>query len=253
MDAILDWLGKFFTVAFRGQTYLNALYLLLSFPLGIFYFVFLVVGLAVGFPLIIVWVGLLLLAAVFAAWYALIVFERQMAIWMLHEDIQPVSKQDLSGKNLWQKFTATLTNPVTWKGLVYLFAKFPLGIISFTLLVTFVAVSASLLGMPFYYQAISPQINISMDLGVWSPILSVDTISEAMLVCLVGVFVTLISMHILNGLAWVSGKFAKVMLGSYPVASMQPLAPALAVAPAAQPAQPAAVEPDKTDPNLEQI
>ena len=236
MDAVLIWLGKFFTVPFRAQTYLNALYLLLSFPLGIFYFVFLVVGLAVGVPLIIVWVGLVLLAAVFAVWYALIVFERKMAIWLLHEDIPPVTMQNMDGKNIWQKFTAMLSNPVTWKGLVYLFAKFPLGIISFSLLVTFVAVSASLLGMPFYYQVINPQINISLDLGVWTPILSVDTISEAMLCSLVGIFVTLISMHILNGLAWVSGKFARVMLGNFSTAPaapvMMPAAQASAPAPA---------------------
>ena len=37
-------LKNFFTVFLKGQTYLNMLYLLLSFPLGIIYFVILITG-----------------------------------------------------------------------------------------------------------------------------------------------------------------------------------------------------------------
>ena len=44
-----------FSVVVRPQTYLNIFYLLLSFPLGIAYFVFLVTGLSVGFGLLIIW------------------------------------------------------------------------------------------------------------------------------------------------------------------------------------------------------
>lgn len=80
MNDLGNSFANFFGVAVRGQTYLNALYLLMSFPLGIFYFVFLVTGLALGFPLIIIWIGLLILAAVFAAWYGLLAFERHLAI-----------------------------------------------------------------------------------------------------------------------------------------------------------------------------
>ena len=240
----MDALGKFFTAPFRAQTYLNALYLLLSFPLGLFYFVFLVVGISLGFPLVIIWVGLLILAFVFTVWYAFIVFERQMAIWLLREDIPPVNVQDMSQKNLWQKFTATVTNPVTWKGLVYLFAKFPLGVISFTLLVTFAAVSLTFLALPFYYQQIGVPVNFVLDFGFGDTILKVNTLGEALIGSLIGIIFTLISMAILNGLAWISGKFARVMLGNFstpPVQSAAPVQPAAHVQPAApvQPTEPA--------------
>ena len=46
-----DFISNVFNVARRPQTYVNAFYLLLSFPLGIAYFVFLVTGLSVGFGL----------------------------------------------------------------------------------------------------------------------------------------------------------------------------------------------------------
>jgi len=239
MESILNALGKFFGVVLRGQTYLNLLYLLLSFPLGIFYFVFLVTGISLGIGLAIVWVGLIILVGVFAAWYAFTAFERGMAIGMLREDILPMSQQDLSGMTLWKKFTTTLANPVTWKGLAFLLAKFPLGILSFVVLVTLLSVSAAFLAMPFYYTYVNPEITLWGDSTLY-PMLLVDTLGEAMLGSLIGVILTLFSLHILNGLAWVSGKFAKVMLGNYSPAPAAPAAPAVSletIAPAAPEAQ----------------
>ncbi|MCL4561834.1 MAG: sensor domain-containing protein [Chloroflexi bacterium] len=231
-----SFLARFFGVALRGQTYLNALYLLLSFPLGIIYFVFLLTGLSVGFPLVIIWIGLVILLAVYLVWYALIAFERQMAIWLLQEKIPPMTREDLSGKSLWGKFTATLANPVTWKGLVYLIAKFPLGILSFSVLVSLVAISASLIGAPFYYHWVQPQI----DLG-GSTLWVVSTLPEALLLFVVGIFVALVSMHILNGLAWVSGKFARYMLGYFSSTPAAPV-PSAVVTPPEVPVPPAAPE-----------
>ena len=46
----------FFGVIAEPQSYINILYLLLAFPLGIAYFVFLVTGISVGAGLIIIWV-----------------------------------------------------------------------------------------------------------------------------------------------------------------------------------------------------
>jgi Putative sensor len=225
--------ARFFGVAIHGQTYLNALYLLLAFPLGIFYFVFLVTGISLGVPLLIVWIGLVILLAVFLVWYGLVAFERQMAIWMLQEQIPPLTHRDLSGMSLWQKFTSTLGNPVTWKGLVYLLAKFPLGILSFTVLVSLVALSASLIGAPFYYHWVHAQINLG-GTAVWV----VSTLPEALVLCLVGIFVALISMHILNGLAWVSGRFARLMLGNFSTLPAAPAEPSVPVAPSAPEAAP---------------
>ena len=63
-------LAKFFGVALRSQTYLNLVYLLLAFPLGVFYFTLLVTGISLGFGLLIVWIGGFILAGMFVAWWA---------------------------------------------------------------------------------------------------------------------------------------------------------------------------------------
>ena len=53
---------SFLGVLIDPQSYVNILYLLLSFPLGIAYFVFLVTGISLGFGLLIIWVGVPILA-----------------------------------------------------------------------------------------------------------------------------------------------------------------------------------------------
>ncbi len=57
---------RFFGVIAEPQSYINIFYLLLAFPLGIAYFVFLVTGISVGASLIIIWVGVPILALVLA-------------------------------------------------------------------------------------------------------------------------------------------------------------------------------------------
>jgi ABC-type transport system involved in cytochrome bd biosynthesis fused ATPase/permease subunit len=82
MNEMTDTVKQFFGVAARGQTYLNIIYLLLSFPPGTAYFVFLVTGLLLGISLLIIWVGIPILLFMLAAWWGLVAFERQLAIWL---------------------------------------------------------------------------------------------------------------------------------------------------------------------------
>lgn len=228
MNSLSVSLEKFFGVVIKPQTYLNTLYLLMAFPLGLFYFIFLVVGLSLGIGLAIIWIGLAILLVVFGCWYAFIAFERQMAIWLLHEEIPPMVRPDLLARapqmSAWERFKSTLSNPVTWKGLFFLAAKFPVGIVSFVVLVTFLSVSAALIGAPFYYNRLPPQVEITLFSN--QPIfpgMVIDTPLEAGLACLLGLVILLISLHIFNGLAWFSGKFARVMLGNFQPVPATPL------------------------------
>src|SRR3954451_24411457 len=82
---------RFFLARFRLRTYTNLLYLLLAFPLGLAYFIFLIVGLSLGFGLTLIWIGLPLLALVFAGSWAFTAFERQAAILLLGAEIPPMA------------------------------------------------------------------------------------------------------------------------------------------------------------------
>lgn len=204
-DREISTVPAFFRAVVEPQSYLNALYLLLSFPLGIFYFVFLVTALSVGLGLAITWFGIPILAGAIALSYAFVAFERRMAIAMLGVEIAPMGAPQ-SPPGLWAKLRALLTNPVTWKGMAYLMCKFPLGIVSFVVLVTLTAVSVALIAVPFYYNV--PGVNIN-----WAGWSEVDTLSEALVMAVFGAALGLASLHAFNGLAWLWGWLARLMLG----------------------------------------
>jgi len=69
----------FFGVITRSTTWKSVGYLLLSFPLGIFYFVFLVTGFSLGFGLLITLMGIPILVGMIAASYGLGEFEREVS------------------------------------------------------------------------------------------------------------------------------------------------------------------------------
>ena len=125
---------RFFGVATDVQSYINILYLFLSLPLGIAYFVFLVTGISLGIGLLVIWVGVPILAFVFAASWVLCGLERTLANVLLKEDISPTVREDVSGQvdarlqglspgerssiGMWRRFKAHLSNRLTWTGML---------------------------------------------------------------------------------------------------------------------------------------
>ena len=203
-----SWLAKIFGVVVQPQTYLNIVYILLAFPLGLSYFIFFVVGFAVGIPLIILWVGFLILLLVFAGWWVLILFERQIAISLLRVDLPPLWREDIKDKRTWEKVKAYAANPVTWLGLLFLLLKFPLGIACFVVSVTLIAITGAFVTAPLTFSFLPLEIVFTWDV-VWA----IDTFWEAVTLFWVGLLVGLAGLHLMNGMAWVLARLARFMLG----------------------------------------
>ena len=199
MTEIETSLREFLMVAYRKQTYMNILYLLFSFPLGTAYFIFLVTGLSLGFGLLLVWIGIPVLVLVFLAWWEIASFERQMAIWLLGVDIPPLSLKPVNEKSILGRTLYRLKSPVTWKALLFLLVKFPLGILSLVVMAFLVSLTLGMLINPILYLVGESFVN---------------NLQEAILVSISGIFVGLASMHVLNLLAHISGSFAKMMLSN---------------------------------------
>lgn len=191
---------KFVNVAFEKQTYLNMLYLLFTFPLGTAYFVFLVTGLSLGFTLSIIWLGIPILVLVFLAWWEIASFERQLAMWFLNVEISPMAIENVQGKSILEKGILRLKNPVTWKALLFLFIKFPFGILSLVVSIVLISLSLSLLVVPLAYL-----------LGSGT---GINSVWQAIIIFVLGVVSTLLSMHIMNLLSYLAGKLAVILLGS---------------------------------------
>jgi len=216
-DAITvpDILVHFVQAPFRLRTYKNLLYLTLAFPLGLVYFIFLSVGLTAGVGLTIVWIGLLLLAIVFAGTWAFAAFERQMAIHLLEADIAPrVPSPGPSQRTVWQQVRDVLANPATWKGMAFLLLKLPLGMISFVALVGLLSTASSFLIAPILWEVGFFEID-----GL---VVQVDSLGGAWVCVLLGVGLLFLALNLLNGLARVWRGVAILLLGGERFSGAEP-------------------------------
>jgi hypothetical protein len=200
------FLTKYFGVVANEETYLNLMYLLLAFPLGVVYFTFLVTGLSLGLGTVIIWIGIPILLAVFAASWGLAAFERMLAMLLLREEIPPMSPVKHTSESAWEKVKAHLGNRVTWTGLLYLILKFPVATFFFVVAVTLLATTIGMLITPFLYQVWT----FPSGWDFWR----IDTLGESLFVAGLGlVLAGPISLHVVNFMAYLSGTFARAMLG----------------------------------------
>jgi hypothetical protein len=196
-----DFLEVLFGPATQGQTYLNLLYLLLTFPLGMAYFIFFTTGFSLGVGLLVIIIGFPILILMLAACQVLGIFERSLVRTMLRVEI-PSAPQRPPVAGLWLKFKALLDDSFTWRSFAYLMLEFPFGIASFCVLTTTLSLSVALILMPFTYNV------VPADFGFWR----VDSKNEAAVWCFVGIILLVGSLHLINGIALLWGRFARVML-----------------------------------------
>jgi signal transduction histidine kinase len=193
---------RFAAVALQGQTYRNLLYLLLALPLGVVYLVVVAAGLATGAALSVVFVGLAILVATLIAWRGMAVIERGLARSLLRVHVHPPIDRDLHVpfRRLVERW---LRDPVTWKSLVFVIAKLPLGAVAFALL-ALPGFSALVLALAPIIVAFTPVIFFGWEMS--TPVQALPFVPAGVLGCL-------ICLHIVNGLAWLFGECARVMLG----------------------------------------
>jgi hypothetical protein len=70
--------------------------------------------------------------------------------------------------------------------------------------VTLIAVTLAFLGAPTYYW-----VDDGIDTGIWQ----IDSLPEAFVLTVLGVPMMFISLHLMNGAAYLPGSLARVMLG----------------------------------------
>ncbi|GLV58022.1 hypothetical protein KDH_48560 [Dictyobacter sp. S3.2.2.5] len=138
---------------------INVGYLLLSFPLGIAYFVLLAICIAFT-ALNLFLIGIPLLIFIMALLWKIAAFERHLTMNWLGVEIAPMAAPFPADAGRIQRALIHLRRTVTWKSLFYLFLKFPFGIAAFSLTIvclslclplSIVAGVLGLLAAPFVY------------------------------------------------------------------------------------------------------
>ncbi len=201
-----------------NQALQSTLYLLLSFPLGLFYFIYLVCGISIGIGTLIIWIGVPITLLTVLGWRYLAAFERRMAMNWLHVDIRPMSYPRQIPLTRLHGLRESLTDSMTWKSLAYLLIKFPLGILSFVLTVCIFVLSISvslvtfvlaLVVVPFFYLGLMLTRGSQ---GVMNRV-PAEAIGKLLGLSLRGFGLFTISLYIIYGLAYVSGELARILLG----------------------------------------
>ncbi len=191
-------------------------YILLGFPLAIGYITFFTTGISVGFGLIVVLVGFVILAfVVFAATLAMR-FERWLAIHLLSAQIPPLNLRKArpekalprkENESRRQAIVSTLKDYLAsaslWKGLVLLVIKLPLIIVAFVLALTPMALTISF--------ALAPL------LGYFNAGWSVDLTSRGSWITgLMAIPSAVVTIGVLDGLGSVLRRIATFFLSSPP-------------------------------------
>ena len=209
--------GGFWGILVQPQAYRNLFYLLLSFPLGVIYFVSVVTGLSAGFGTLIVWIGIFILLGLFLLVRGYTGFERKMAEIFLQTSIPPRiphATEDVGQlQTVAQRVKRLAVNRETWAGIGYLLGKFPLGIISFVFVVTLFSVSIACLLSP----ATLMWPTHTMEIGGWR----IRNRFEAAQVSLAGFVLFFVGLHLCSGVAWLHAEWAKICLKRLPASSYE--------------------------------
>lgn len=222
-------------VPFRLQTYRNLLYLVLALPLGVLYFVFLGVGLSVGVGLALTVVGVPVVLAVLAVATGFASAERKLTALLLGVEIdRPADSPFAADRTLVERVKLLVAGVGTWKAVVYLASKFVLGAGAFAAIMSLLQTAVTLLLVPFVYDQPGVYVGLVFEnpptypAGIayeWGGYLvgvrgvihleswQVTTLPEALGVAALGIALVVVALNCLNALAWLSGRYARFMLG----------------------------------------
>lgn len=219
------FLRKILGVFLHKQTYLNMSYLLVNIAFGAAYLLVLYIGLLLSWGVIyptmsilisnsldwisqlklvlVAGIGLLIIPVLVPVLQLLVVPEQAMANMLLKESI-PLDTSMWSKKSLFLRPQRFFLEPSTWKRLLFILLKIPLGGLSFTALFLVLLPALALLGMPVAY-LLGMQ---NLIIGMWR----FDTLIEALLAFLAGLIFVPLSLYIINLMAKVSGWLARTLL-----------------------------------------
>lgn len=199
--------SAYFGVLARPRSYTTLLYLLIGFPLGLAWFVLYVTGVSLGIGLFIVGFGAVILLLALLAARPLGVLERALAVHLLGADVPPADALPPLENGLLAWLRSAVSSRVTWTRLVFLLLRFPLGLASWIVTV----VGLTLVGS-FVFAPLGHALGGNVQLGDRALVGG-----EVWLLSIAGLLLLPLAVHALNGLGFLWGRLARLLLGTRPV------------------------------------
>ncbi|MEQ1511281.1 MAG: sensor domain-containing protein [Lysobacteraceae bacterium] len=210
-------LGKFFGVIAEPRTYAALFYMLLSLATGIFYFTWVVTGISLSAGLAVLIIGIPFAILFLGSTRMFSLLEGRIVEVMLGERMPRRPLYSSRGKPWLTRIGEMFSDPRTWTTLLYMVLMLPLGIIYFTLAVTLLSVSLSFIAAPIMvltgYAAVNQNYDgwavLGLDNGVFGTSLGYVGLP---LVFVAGVLLLFLTLHLVRGIGYLHGQFAKHLL-----------------------------------------
>jgi hypothetical protein len=187
------------------RTYGSLAYSLLGLPIGIFGFVVVVTGFALGVGLLITLIGIPILVATLLFVQAMAEMERRLAWSLLDASMprRPPGRTSESGV-WWRRLRELLTSRRSWWAVGFTLLRLPLGIVGFT-------VAVALIGLMFggFVMPILVALGVESQIGSWT----IDTVPESLIYLPMSAFYLVVGPRILLGWGEISGRIATFFLG----------------------------------------
>ncbi|MFL5759537.1 MAG: sensor histidine kinase [Thermomicrobiales bacterium] len=185
------------------EPYVSAIFLLLNFALGLFWFILLVTLIPLGVGLAITLIGIPILVLTMIIWRGGAMAERWRFRFMFDDDI-PEPYKDVPEGSFWTRIKTHLSDGATWLDLAYLLLLFPIGTAEFVILTVAAAAPLWLISIPTHYWASKPEI-----ISNWR----IDTLPEALAACAAGLVLLPIGVLLIVAMTRGHRALAKWMLG----------------------------------------
>lgn len=223
------------TAPLRARTYGNLCYLALAFPLGIAYCVFVSVGLSLSIGLSVVLVGVPLFVGFLAVTVGLTTVERWLAGVLLGVDIDAPDWRVTDREGPVDGGKRLVVDPAVWLGVLFLATKLVVGVVAFTLLSTLLVPTVVMVATPLIFRASGVEVGVFLPGDVtrelslyvpWNELLvgvsfvvrftswQVTTLGGALAMSALGAVGFVLAVNLLNGVAWLCGRWARLVLGT---------------------------------------
>ncbi|MEZ4623329.1 MAG: sensor histidine kinase [Thermomicrobiales bacterium] len=188
---------------FGRQFWLNLVFLLLSFPIGLTLFVVIVTTGATGLALIITIIGLPVLAMTALTWRGGAMLERWRVRIFLGLRI-PEPYRPNPHYSVMRRLRAYAGDPAVWRDLLYTLLLFPLGVAEFTLVVVLVSIPLSLILVP-----VAVAFGQDISYVTWA----IDSWVDGLPIAFVGLIIAFPAAILINLLAAAHRELARMLLG----------------------------------------
>jgi uncharacterized membrane protein len=199
-------LRRFFGIFADSRTWGAVLYLLFSLVTGIIYFTWAVTGISLSTGLLVLIIGLPFAGLFILSVRGVGLLEGFMVEALL--GIRMPRRPLFYRKNMgwWQRFKQLVSDKHTWLSLVYMILQLPMGIISFVVLVTLIAVSLFGIALPILQLVLDLPVSYINDVSYYL----VDWMLP--LAVIAGILLATLTLHLARFLGRQHGRLAKALL-----------------------------------------